>query len=100
MSSAGLQNGLGDERTKLIEEVWRVFDTLPRQSGAKFTANSICFTRFLSRVGPRLFLLLENVGALLSKEKQCRALLHYILKDAVIPCSKTDFSIYACTATR
>ncbi|CAK9005959.1 unnamed protein product [Durusdinium trenchii] len=60
VSSAGLQNGLGDERTKLIEEVWRVFDTLPRQ----------------------LFLLLENVGALLSKEKQCRALLHYILKAA------------------
>ncbi|CAK9080106.1 unnamed protein product [Durusdinium trenchii] len=58
VSCAGSQKGMGDVRTRLLREVFRVWDLLPK-----------------GRV-----LLLENVLALFSSKPECRQLLEWLLK--------------------
>ncbi|CAK9088524.1 unnamed protein product [Durusdinium trenchii] len=60
VSTAGKQHGLSDPRTKLVHQIFRVFDTLPRDH--------------------RRILYFENVKALLGKKRSMRQLFHYIVQ--------------------
>ncbi|CAK9087608.1 Modification methylase ScrFIA [Durusdinium trenchii] len=58
VSQAGQQGGLRDGRSNLVREAFNTFDRLPQGQG----------------------MLLENVGALLSTQKECRGVFCYIQK--------------------
>lgn len=64
VSSAGLQGGLTDSRSALITQVFRVWDSMDKNA--------------------KTFMILENVGALLSKNKECRELLSYVVAQSMV----------------
>ena len=91
ISTAGHQLGMRDGRSSLIREIFRIYDFLPRASDAwrghkpDFIFAGQCRAdveqcrsiSFLLRRG----LVLENVGALLSSQNNCRMVFNYVEKD-------------------
>ena len=63
VSSAGLQGGLSDARSGLITQVFRVWDSMKKTA--------------------KKFIILENVGALLSKNQECRELLSFAVAQSM-----------------
>lgn len=81
ISSAGAQEGLDDSRSNLVSHPFRIYDRTPgafeTQQSFMFSGGCACFFNgHLSRG-----ILLENVGAILSKNKKTRKLLGYIVKE-------------------
>lgn len=70
ISQAGSQQGLQDERSNLIQEVFLLFDRMPDACLSCIATGSMCSLRQM--------LFLENVGALLSTQKACRDMLTFI----------------------
>lgn len=71
VSAAGAQEGLGDARSGLVRSVFTTFDAIPTMRA----------------------LVMENVAALMSKNKNCRKLLAYVVKE----CCKRGLVVYWAT---
>ena len=77
VSAAGLQKGLKGKRSSLIKRVFDVYDQLPQGPATQLKqAFEDCLSPTCRRV-----LFLENVGALLSRNSNCRNLWNYVHKD-------------------
>ena len=96
VSTAGHQLGLGDGRTVLIKEVFRIWDTLPR----RLLGNPMLF-RFqcLRRAFVRQFLFLENVKAILTENENMHGLMRFLIEASRGYCI-LYVSDLACTGVR
>lgn len=79
VSGAGFQGGLTDPRSGLVKDTFKVYDDLPEALEAQLFNRSKLAMASVA-VGPRVALMLENVGALLSSHVETRKVWAFILK--------------------